>query len=408
MTGVRLAPAEALLTLFSREGKDDPYPIYEGLREQGPLIALSPQWLLLTGYEECARALRETRFLSTDAAVQDKVLPGWREHASWRWLTTNMLFSNDPDHERYRRFFTTALNPRSIERLTPAVEQIVDDLVDRFAGLVADGGPVDFMDEFAFRLPMAVMSALMGLPTDDPMRFRADIGDITLALEPIFDPAQLDPGDAAMERLAAFFTDLVARRRVEPTEDLVGSLVTAADATGELSERELVANFMLLLVAGTEAPMDLIGNAMGLAVRHPDQAAMVAADPALAAGLVEETMRFDPPVHALNRLAVTDLDFFGTPVAADSKITLLIGCANRDPRRFPDPDRFDITRPNNQSLTFSAGGHYCLGAVLARLQTEIAFPRLLARLPGLVLAGQPSIRDQLVQRGYDKLPLATG
>ncbi|HEY9389875.1 MAG TPA: cytochrome P450 [Mycobacteriales bacterium] len=407
MTDVKMGPGETLMALFSPQGKQNPYPLYESLRALGPMLPLGPQ-VVLVGYQECARALRETRLLSTDAAVQDQILPGWRDHSSWRWLTRNMLFSNDPDHERFRRFFGSAFAPRRIAEFRPVVERVVDGLVDRLGELGAGGAPVDFMSEFAFRLPMAVMGELLGIPDEDRMGFRNDIGDITLALEPIRDLAVLEPGDAAMDRLAEYFTDLVAKRRADPADDLVSAMVAARDASGDLTDEELVANFMLLLVAGTEAPMDLVGNAMRLAIDHPEQARTIVDDPRRAPAFIEETLRFDPAVHALNRLAAEDLEFFGLPVGAGTKVTLLIGAANRDPRRFAEPGRFDITRPNNQALTFSAGAHYCLGVALARMQGEVAFPRLLGRFPGIALAGEPSYRDQLVQRGYAHLPVTPG
>lgn len=323
-------------------------------------------------------------------------------------LTRNMLFSNDPDHERYRRFFSGAFTPRRVAEFRPVVERVVDELVDHLGTVGADGATVDFMAEFAFRLPMAVMGELLGIPAADRLGFRADIGDITLALEPIRDLAVLAPGDAAMDRLAAYFTDLVARRRARPADDLVTAMVRQRDETGDLTDEELVANFMLLLVAGTEAPMDLVGNAMRLAIDHRDQAATIVRDPSRAPAFIEETLRFDPAVHALNRLAAEDLEFFGLPIAAGSKVTLLIAAGNRDPRRFTDPGRFDMDRPNNHALTFSAGAHYCLGVALARAQGEVAFPRLLRRFPGIALAGEPTYRDQLVQRGYARLPVRLG
>ncbi|MEU2873365.1 cytochrome P450 [Streptomyces olivoreticuli] len=408
MTTTATDPRTAMMTLLSPQGKRDPYPLYEALRAYGPLIPLGPGQLLVTGHAECARALREPALLSTDAAVQDAMMPGWRDHSSWRWLTKNMLFSNNPDHDRYRRFFGVAFTPRRIADLRPVVTERITALVERLAALGADGSPVDFMAEFAFRVPMAVMGELLGIPEEEQPGFRGAIGAITTALEPIQDLKQLVPGDAAMDELAVYFTDLVAERRVRPGTDLVSELVRLRDGSGDLGEEELVANFMLLLVAGTEAPMDLIGNALRLAVEHPEHAGRLREDPSLAPGFVEETLRFDPAAQALNRMAVRDFDFFGVPVTAGTKVTLLIAAGNRDPRQYADPGVFDPARQGNHALTLSGGAHYCLGAGLARMQAEIALPAVLSRFPGLALEGEPTFRDQLVQRGFGQLPVKCG
>lgn len=403
MTEHPSGPGEALMALFSPAGKANPYPLYESLRGYGSMLPLGPQ-LVVLGYQECARALREPSLLSTDAAVQRQLNPAVLDHSSWIWLTRNMLFSNAPDHDRLRRFFGGALTPRRITAMRPVIEAIVENLLDELAE-AGGRGEVDFMAEFAFRLPMAVMGELLSIPPADQQGFRDAIGAITLALEPIFDHRVLEPGDQGMDLLAEYFAGLIQRRRADPGTDLLSSLVATRDRTGELTEQELIANFMLLLVAGTEAPMDLIGNAARLAIEHPEHGRKLAAEPDRAAGFVAETLRFDPAVHALNRVAASDLDFFGMPLAAGTKLTLLVAAGNRDPRRFAEPGIFDPDRPNNQSLTFSGGAHYCLGAALATLQAEIALPRLLQRFPELSLAGEPSYRDQLVQRGYDRLPV---
>ncbi|MBT2383962.1 cytochrome P450 [Streptomyces sp. ISL-11] len=401
-------PGTAMMTLMTREGKRDPYPLYEALRSYGPLLRLGPDQLVVTGHAECFRALREPGLLSTDGPVQDRMMPGWRDHSSWVWLAQNMLFSNSPDHERYRRFFSGAFTPRRIAEMRPVVERLIDELVDRLAELGADGRPVDFMAEFAFRVPMAVVGHLIGIPKEDWPDFRGPVGDITTALEPIRDLAQLDRGDGGMDWMADYFADLVAKRRADPTDDLVSQMTRARDEGGELSEEELIANFMLLLVAGTEAPMDLIGNAMRLAVEHPQHADRLREDPELAPGFIEETLRFDPAAQALNRMAATDLDFFGVPLTAGTKVTLLIAAGNRDLRRFADPLTFDPYRSGNHALTFSGGAHFCLGAALARMMAERAIPQVLRRFPGITLAGEPTFRDQLVQRGFDQLPVKCG
>jgi cytochrome P450 len=402
-------PANALAALSSAEGKENPYPIYDGLRSLGPILPLGPM-LVLVGYEECSAALRDTeRFLSTDASVQDKMMPGWRDHSSWRWLTQLMLFSNDPTHARQRRFNHGPFTPRKTVAMRPMVERIIDGLIDRLDEVAGDGSPVDFMSEFAFRVPLAVQGELLGLTLEEQLGLREDIAEIAKTMEPIHDLDVLNPGDAAMDRMAAFFTDLAERRRAEPKDDLVSAMVAAndelkvKDPENALSDEELVANFLLLFEAGIESPTDLIGNSLRLALDRPDEAAKLVDDPGHPERFVAEVLRFDPPVHALSRMAGADFEFFGVPVEAGTKVTLLVAAANRDPRTFDDPDRFDPERRASKPLTFGIGPHYCIGAALARMESEVAIPRLLKRFPKLALAGTPTYRDQIVMRGYDRL-----
>ncbi|RAY12266.1 cytochrome P450 [Actinomadura craniellae] len=406
--GTLADPLDILGRLLAFDGKQNPYPLYEEMRAHGPLADLDGAHFFVTGYTECARALREPDLLSTDAAVQDLRLPGWREHSSWRWLTKNMLFSNDPDHERLRRFFGTAFSARSVAGLRPMVERLADDAVEHVAGLGADGAVVDLVPEFSYRFATSVIGELLGIPPERQPGLRGIIGDITTALDPIGDLRQLEPGDAAMDRLAEYFYELVARRRADPGPDLTSSFIRARDESDDITDEDLVANLMLLLVAAAEAPQDLLSNTVRLAIEHPEHAARLRADQGTAPGFVDETLRYDPAVQALNRVAARDLEFFGATVRAGVPVTLLIAAGNRDPRRFADPGRFDPARTDNQPLTLSAGAHYCLGAALARMSAETVVPKLLRRLPGLALAEPPTFRDQLVQRGHDRLPVTTG
>ncbi|XVQ14905.1 cytochrome P450 [Spirillospora sp. CA-255316] len=407
-TGTLADPADVMLRLLAPEGKQDPYPLYEEMRAHGALVDLGGAHVFATGYAECARALREPDLLSTDGAVQDVKMPGWREHSSWRWLTTNMLFSNDPDHERYRRFFSSAFSARSVEAWRPTVERIAGEVVEHVAVLGAGCATVDLVPEFSFRFAMGVIGELLGIPPEDRQGMRGMIGDITTALDPIGDLSELERGDAGMDRLAEYCHALVASRRRALGSDLTSVFIRARDKTGELTERELVANIMLLIVAAAEAPQDLLSNMVRLALEYPAHADRLREDPAAAPGFVDETLRFDPAVQALNRVAGRDLDYFGVRIAKGTPLTLLIAAGNRDPRRFPDPAVFDPSRPDNQPLTLSGGAHFCLGAALARMSAETAVPLLLRRFPDLATAGRPTFRDQLVQRGHASLPVTTG
>ncbi|MEV0251474.1 cytochrome P450 [Nocardia sp. NPDC050712] len=402
-------PLDIIGHLLSFEGKQDPYPLYEQMRVHGPVADVAGAHFFVTGYAECAWALRASDvLLSTDAGVQDLRLPGWREHASWVWLTRNMLFSNDPQHARLRRFFGNAFSAQRVQAMRGLVEHQAEAVLDHLAAAGADGAPVDLVAEFSYRYAIGIIGGLLGVPAADQPGMRSAIGDITLALEPIGDPAVLAPGDAAMSRLAEYFHALLARLRAEPGPDMTSAWIKAADESGDVTDEDLVANLMLLLVAATEAPQDLLSNTVRLALEHPHLHDRLRADPEFVAGFLEESYRFDPAVQVLNRVAATDFEFFGRAVTAGTPLTLLIAAANRDPARFPDPLVFDPARAENQPLTMSAGSHYCLGAALARMSVTAVLPELLRRFPGMTLAGPGTFRDQIVQRGHAELPVVLG
>lgn len=407
MTEIPACPAKDLARLFTPEGKADPYPVYASFRDAGPVLRIGPDHLLVAGFDECSQALHDQRLLSTDATVQDLVQPGWSDHASWRWLTKNMLFSNEPQHDRFRRFFSGSLTARQVAAMRPMVERVVSRIVDGLLFLAGDE-PVDLMTHVAYGVPMGVMGELLGIRPDAQMSFRDVIGRITLALEPIVDLAVLEPGDRAMDALAAFFADLVDARRREPRDDLVSRWVADRDRTELLSDEELVANLMLLLVAGTEAPMDLVGNTLKLALDHRSEAVDMTTSTAAAAAFVQESLRYDPAVHLLNRVVGRPVTLWGHDLSRGDKVTVAVAAANRDPRCFEEPDRFWPARPDGKALTFSAGPHFCLGSFLARLQTETVVPALLGAFPGIEPAGPPTFRDQLVQRGFATVPVRLG
>ncbi len=406
VSGILSEPLDILGRLLAPEGKQNPYPLYEEMRVHGPVVTIAGVHTFITGYAECAQALREPRLLSTDAAVQDQRLQGWHEHSSWRWLTQNMLFSNDPDHDRLRRFFGNAFSARRVAEMRSLVEELAYDAVRHVATLGAGGQVVDLVPEFSFRFPMAVIGRLLGVPEADQLRFREAIGDITSALEPVRDLRELERGDAGMDLLAEYLTTLIARLRETPGPDLTSGWIKALNEDAEITEEELLANLMLLLVAATEAPQDLLSNTVRLALEQPAHAARLRENPEFVESFVKETLRFDPAVQVLNRVAAEDLDFFGARVTAHSPVTLLIAAGNRDPRRFDNPLMFDPARPDNQALTFSAGGHYCLGAALAHMSAEVVLPLLLRSFPDLSLAGDATFRVQVVQRGHEHLPVA--
>lgn len=399
-----MEPIEAIQALFTPKGRADPYPYYAVLVEKAPVFPAG-EGAVLSGYDACARALRDPRLLMEDGAYLDATSPtDWRSSAALVALDASMLMRNPPDHERVRRLVSREFTARRVATMRPAVTALVDSLLDRLAELGAEGSPVDFMAEFAFTLPVTVISDVLGVPASDRALFRRLAADLTITLEPLGSLEKLGPADAAAEQARAYFADLVAERRQRPTDDLIGALLRVRDSDGaRLDEDELIANLILIMVAGFETTTSLLGNGLHLLLSNPEQAARLRDDPALAPGFVEEILRIDPPVHLTSRWTATDTVVDGVTVPAGQQILLLLAAANRDPRRFADPARFDPNRADNQPLSFGAGPHFCLGAPLARMEAQLALPALLRRFPRLALAGPPVRRDRITLRGYDEL-----
>lgn len=393
--------------LFSETGRADPYPLYAKLHEVGPASAAGRSFFVVNGYREVSRILRNPGFGVGDQEPQ----PGseWAGHLSLTTLNHSILNLNPPDHSRVRRLLSAVFTPRRIAALGAAIENSVQTLLDAVAEQGAGGHPVDFMEEFAFRMPVAVICELLGIPEADRYRFRGLAWDLGISLELIDDPAMLAPADKATLELNEYFTALAAERRAEPHDDLISALVHEADAAdGSLSEEELIANLNLLLFAGFETTTNLFGNTLAVLFDRPELAAALRDGIVPVTDFVEEALRFDAPVQLTSRTARADgLEVAGTPVPRGADVLLLLGAANHDPARFPDPGSFDPARPDNQPLSFGAGAHYCLGAALARLEATTAFSMLLRRFPALAPAeGVERIRsDRQVLRGFRTLPV---
>ncbi|GII88129.1 cytochrome P450 [Sphaerisporangium siamense] len=404
-----LGPAEIIATMVAPEGRMNPYPFYEALRAHGNLLHVKPGLVVVVGYAECTRVLRDGRLQVQDDKNYDLIYPDWRSHSSLRGFTNSMLYTNPPDHGRMRRLVTSALTPRQVTGLRPTVERMTGKLLDRLAELGAGGAPVDLMAEFAFRLPVAVISELLGVPEDKQVWFRQVAADVMIALEGLTNPEELAIADRAMDDLAAYLNELIERRSAEPSDDLLSRLVQARDDDGDrLTHDELMGNLMLLLNAGFDTTTHLIGHGVLQALERPEFADRLRDEPGFAVGYVEETLRFEPPVQATSRWAPADITIMGMEIPADTKIVVIMGAGNRDPLRFPEPDRFDPDRPDIQPLTFAAGIHYCVGAPLARMEAQIALPELLSRFPRLAVAGEPSFRDRWLVRGHDYVPVTLG
>jgi cytochrome P450 len=396
-------PVQAVTALLSPEAGRDPYPLYDALRAHGPVVLLGDGFAVVTGYAAADAVLRDPAVGVHDAPLMDQNWPDWRSNRAAVLFTVSMLRANPPQHTRMRRLAAGVFTPRRVQRLRHTVAgQVAELLADLPAH--AEDGVVDVMTHLAYPLPVAVICALLGVPAADRVRFRRLATDLTAVLELMVDGEQAARAHAAALELDDYLTDLVARRRAEPADDLVTALAQAYDSDGDhLTGEELLGNLMLLLVAGFETTANLLGNGLAVLLDRPAHAARLRDDPALAPAYVDEVLRFDAPVQLTDRRSGVPITVAGVPVPADAQIVLLLGAANRDPGRFPAPDTFDPDRPHNAPLTFGAGAHYCLGAPLARLEAELALPALLRRGPQP--AGEPVRRDRLTLRGFAELPV---
>lgn len=376
--------AELLQDLMSPAGRADPFPLYAAAHRLGPVLPVTDDIFLVVGYAAANDVLRNPAF---EIPAEPSSRP------SLDLMQRSILRTNPPDHGRMRSLIGQVFTPRRVAGLQPAVEAAVDELL---AGLLdeRDGLPaeVDFMDRFAFQLPVTVICELLGVPAGDRHRFRPLASDLTAALE-LTDTAD-ESADAAAAELGEYFGHLI---QSPPPGGLVAALVAARDADDDrLSDEELLANLILLLVAGFETTTDLLGNGLTILLDQPDQLT----DPA---AFVEEVLRYESPVQVTTRVARDTVEVAGTSIPAGSNLVLLLGAANRDPARFPEPDRFDPLRTGNKPLSFGAGAHICLGNSLARLEATVAFTRL--RSATITRAGEPARRDRVVLRGYQSLPV---
>jgi cytochrome P450 len=299
---------------------------------------------------------------------------------SFAFIDQHMLNRDGIDHRRLRRLVTKAFTPRMVERLRPRIEEIADGLIDA----VEARGTMDIVEQYAFPLPITVIAELLGIPVADRDRFRRWSNAI---VTPALGAEAFAEFAALMNDFVAYLHELFERRRAEPADDLVSALLQVREGGDALSEQELFSMVVLLIVAGHETTVNLISNATLALLEHPDELARLRDDPARVPAAIEECLRYDGPVErALNRWAAVDVELGGHTIRRGDGVIVILGSANRDPERFPDPDVIDLDRDDTKHVAFGRGSHYCLGAPLARLEGEIAIATLLRRLRGLRLA----------------------
>ena len=382
-----------LARLQTAAGQRDPYPIYEQIRAQGAMtIGPLGNWVT-PRHDLCAQVLRDRRF--GVRPVDALPVPTARDQ-----FDLSLLDRNPPEHTRLRRLAAPAFGPRRIAAYRPRIESTVNVLLDDAERL----GQFDLQSAFSAPLPIAVITELLGVPDADAAelsRHGATIGSALGGITSLRHAARLFAANQALERL---MTNVFELRRREPGDDVVSALLAAGD---EIAPAELRALCVLLLIAGFETTVNLLGNAVLALLAHPEQLEALRADPSLAERVVEETLRYDPPVQRTVRVAFEDVELGGQLVRKDQFVVTLIGAANRDPEAYDAPDRFDIMRSSPaEHLAFSAGIHYCVGAPLARLEATIALQSLVERFPRLHQAGHVRYRRSATIRGPQVLPVS--
>jgi len=394
------------LDLFDPAFRADPYPHYRRLREAAPVAAMAPGMWVLTRHADCTALLRDNRFghPNPDTPPANPMFSQNSAAAGMLYApdgtpVLSFLLQNPPGHTRLRRSVSRAFTARMVARLEPRVEQIVDGLLDD----ALSTGSVDLIPALARPLPVTVISELLGVPPEDHTRFTEWSNTLARGVDPVFllSPGVVEQVARARGEFQDYFRDLAALRRRRPGDDLLSALVSV----DELTEAELLVTCTLLLVAGHETTVNLIGNGTLALVRHPEALARFRSDPSIAADVVEELLRYDSPVQIVGRTALTDAEIAGVSIARGDLVLGLVGAANRDPAVFPDPDRLDLDRTAIRHLSFGNGIHFCLGAPLARLEGRIALRRLMERAPGLRLVGEPRWKENVVLRGLDHLPV---
>ncbi len=348
----------------------DPYPVLAELREASPFARLDGAFVVAGRHADCSAVLRDP----SASSERDRSLLASAAQRPPR-DRPSFLSLDPPDHTRLRRLVSKAFTPRTIARLGPRIRAITTDLLTA-AG--AAGHQLEVVSQLAYPLPVRIISELLGVPVEDHGRFAGWSARLAHSVQPVLGldqeqaTAQVEAARQASDEFAAYFAELIAARRAHPARDLLSGLIRAEDDGAKLTQDELIATCVLLLVAGHETTVGLISNAILALLRHPDQLAMLRADPGLAAGAVEETLRYDAPVQMTSRVARGRMQVGDISVPDGAMVLLLLAATGRDPEVFPDPDRFDIRRGATGHLAFAAGPHFCLGAPLARLEAAIA------------------------------------
>ena len=388
------------------EALANPYPMYKALREEAPVSwnDIFEAWIF-TRHADVDAVLMHPRFSADRSRAQTRfaeMIRKQQEEFGPFSTSPTMLTSDPPEHTRLRRLVSKAFTPRAVENLRPRIRQIVCGLLDGFQGR----SEFDLVEEIAYPLPVIVIAEMLGVPPEDRADFKRWSDDVVATLGgPFTPPDVIARARASIEELVAYLAEQIAERRTAPRDDLISGLIAAEDGGQVLSEQEIYSTTILLLIAGNETTTNLIGTAMYSLLQNPDQLELLRNEPALMPGAIEELLRFNGPVQATGRVALEDIEIGGTTVKENQTALVLLGAANHDPAKFPDPEKLDLRRNPTEHMAFGDGIHFCIGAPLARAEAGIAFEEILKRYPRIEAAGDPTWGGTFIIRGPKKLPL---
>ena len=400
-------PQALLLQLLDPANRADPYAVYKQFRDRGPMYLPEANLIVFSAYRDCDEVLRHPsssadrlkstvaqRLLADGATARPMGPPGF-------------LFLDPPDHTRLRKLVSKAFVPKVVSELQPDIAELVDGLLER----IAERGRFDAVSDLAYPLPVAVICRLLGVPLEDEAEFSRASALLAQALDPFFaitgEPMQgMEERIQAGQWLREYLHELIGQRRSQPGDDLMSRLIAVEESGDQLTEEEIVSTCSLLLIAGHETTVNLIANAILAMLHHPRQWAALGGDGDRAQAVIEETLRYDPPVQLVARIAADDMTIGDTTVVKGDSMMLLLAAAQRDPAEFERPETFDPDRNAFRHLAFGRGLHYCLGAPLARLEAAVALSAVTARFPEPHLDGEPVYKQNVTLRGLSTLSVA--
>ena len=394
---------------------EDPYAFYAAQRERGQIITGSSGVMIATSRQAVEQLFRDPRMGHAPLPTKEQLreagfLRRMLGHDPFEGmihplLPPSIIVVDPPDHTRYRKLVSRAFTVRRAEEMRSRIEEITGELV-KAMGKRPD---MDVMRDFASALPVIVIAEILGVPAEDQAKFRKWGYDVARTLDINLSYAETRDARDSLKALNSYFEGVFAERRLHPRADLVTALIEAEVDGDRLSDDELMANVLILLVAGFETTVNLLGNGANLLLDRPELVAQLLSNPALWPEIVDEVLRFDSPVQFTSRYALADLEVAGQHIPAGTNVHLLIGCANRDPASFPDPDVFDIARHNaRDNLAFASGIHFCPGAALAKIEGQVGLQALFETFPDLRKRGTSRRRGSPLLRGFDSLPVRVG